>query len=177
MKNVFNFFTIWISVFLSINIQAQSYLIKSQKRDTCFIILPDVTVKRDTIFVNKNIGSLKSIGSKSPATYFKNIQDYHEFLSKNLHKDFSPNETKGVLLMSFIIDKDGSVSNIKILKKMSRDADLEIKRVIKRMTKWKPAMRKKENLTTLGRITFYFDIEAVSREKLEKYISKNKYFE
>ena len=172
MKQFFNFFTIWFSIILSINMIAQSNKFIRSKQDKVTIILPEVTVKRDTIFVNENSGSLESIGSTAPAIYFKTMLDYIQFLSKNFNRDFSNYETKGDLLVSFIIDKDGSITYIKILKKNSRDADLEVIRVISRMKKWKPASTKKQNLRTLSHVIFHFDIEALPREKQDRYISK-----
>jgi hypothetical protein len=52
------------------------------KKDTVIIILPDLLIKRDTIIISNNKGSLKSTGSKIPATYFKICKNIHNTLLK-----------------------------------------------------------------------------------------------
>ncbi|WP_179413992.1 energy transducer TonB [Mucilaginibacter sp. E4BP6] len=46
--------------------------------------------------------------------------------------------TEGTVKVSFIIEKDGSISNIHIVKKVSRELDAETIRVIKLSPQWKP---------------------------------------
>ena len=40
--------------------------------------------------------------------------------------------------MQFIIEKDGSVTNVKVIKKVNDAIDAEAVRVVKAMPKWKP---------------------------------------
>lgn len=46
--------------------------------------------------------------------------------------------TEGTVYIQFVIEKDGSVSNVKIVKSVSTLCDEEALRVIKKMPKWKP---------------------------------------
>jgi len=42
------------------------------------------------------------------------------------------------VLVQFIIEKDGSVTNVKVIKKVNDAIDAEAVRVVKAMPKWKP---------------------------------------
>jgi len=49
--------------------------------------------------------------------------------------------TQGRVLATFIVEADGTVTNIKVVKKVSDEIDAEAVRVIKAMPKWKPGMQ------------------------------------
>jgi protein TonB len=46
--------------------------------------------------------------------------------------------TQGTVYTSFIVEKDGSISNVKILRGIGNGCDEETLRIIKAMPKWKP---------------------------------------
>ena len=50
--------------------------------------------------------------------------------------------TQGRVVAQFIVEADGSISNVKVLKNVSDEIDAEAVRVIKAMPKWKPGMQK-----------------------------------
>ena len=50
--------------------------------------------------------------------------------------------TQGRVIVSFIVEKDGSVSNAKVQKSVSEELDAEALRVINAMPKWTPGMQK-----------------------------------
>lgn len=50
------------------------------------------------------------------------------------------NKISGRMLVSFKIEKDGSISNINVIKKLCEPCDKEAVRVVKLMEKWKPGM-------------------------------------
>ena len=51
------------------------------------------------------------------------------------------NGVQGRVVVSFIIEKDGSISNTTVLKGVDSHLDKEALRIIKSMPKWKPAMQ------------------------------------
>lgn len=170
MKNIQKFILVVFFLLLYTNSQSQekkAHLLFPVKKDVATITLPDILIKRDTLIVtNSNKGSFQSAGSKIPATYFKDIKEYEQFFLKNFDTYFSDDETKGDLLLSFIIDKDGAPTNIQIVNGLTRDANMESVRLIKRMKKWQPAMkRKKKPIRTEGYLQIYFDIEEMPKEK------------
>lgn len=137
--------------------------LKTPKKDTATIILPDILVKRDTLMVvNYNKGTLISKGSKKPATYFKSIQEYSQYFNRYFDTYYGDENDNGDLLLSFIVEPHGCVTNVKILKSVSKEADREVKRSIKAMKmKWNPAMnRKGKPIRTIVYLEFHFDIIA-----------------
>lgn len=49
--------------------------------------------------------------------------------------------TEGRVIVSFVIEKDGSLTDVEIVSKFSDKADEEVLRVMKLMPKWKPGMQ------------------------------------
>jgi TonB family protein len=48
---------------------------------------------------------------------------------------------QGVSMVSFVVEKDGSVSDVKILRGFDKDCDAESERVVKLMSNWKPGIQ------------------------------------
>ena len=67
-----------------------------------------------------------------------------KFLSENIKypEEASKAGTQGRVIAQFIVEADGSISNVKVLKNVSDEIDAEAVRVIKAMPKWKPGMQK-----------------------------------
>ena len=67
-----------------------------------------------------------------------------KFLSENVKYPEAASKagTQGRVVAQFIVEADGSISNVKVLKNVSDEIDAEAVRVIKAMPKWKPGMQK-----------------------------------
>ena len=52
------------------------------------------------------------------------------------------NNTQGTVLLEFVIERDGSISNVRPLVSLSPECDAEAIRVVKKMPKWKPGKDK-----------------------------------
>lgn len=48
---------------------------------------------------------------------------------------------EGIVMASFIVEKDGSVSNVEIIKGLGYGCDEEVKRLLTMMPKWKPGKK------------------------------------
>jgi len=74
-----------------------------------------------------------------------------EFISKTIiyPKEALKNNEQGRVYLSFVIEKDGAISNIKVTRGVSNSLDIEAKRVLEMMPKWKPA--KQSNRTVRSR--------------------------
>ncbi len=62
------------------------------------------------------------------------------FFSKNFQysDEMKEAELKGRIFISFIVEQDGSITNIKIIRGLGFGTDVEALRIIKRMPKWNP---------------------------------------
>lgn len=83
------------------------------------------------------------------------------FISRNIHY---PEEAKkkgiqGRVFIGFIIEKDGSVSNVRNLRGVNSELDAEAMRVVKSMPKWKPGMQNGEAVRVSYLIPINFKLE------------------
>ena len=85
-----------------------------------------------------------------------------QFMIKNMQypKDAEKQKIEGRVKVQFTIEKDGTVSDRKIVKSASPSLDAEAMRVAKLMTsKWKPAMDKGKNVRTRFIVPFAFKLK------------------
>lgn len=88
------------------------------------------------------------------------ISEFMKWLTKNLKYPVAAQRLKiqGTCLVSFIVNKDGSISNIKLEKKFNYYCDAEAMRVMKLMPKWKPGHMNGEIVRTKIAIPIVFKI-------------------
>lgn len=74
------------------------------------------------------------------------MQAFMKYISKNLRYPWICKEQKiqGDVLVGFVIEKDGSVSNVTALKKVHANLNTEAIRVVKTSPKWKPGTKNGE---------------------------------
>lgn len=66
---------------------------------------------------------------------------------------------QGIVYVSFIIEKDGSVSNVAIERGISETIDREAKRIVRNFPKWKPAENAYGKVRTIVRLPIKFILE------------------
>jgi protein TonB len=68
------------------------------------------------------------------------IAAFYRFLRDNIHypENARLNKIQVKVFISFVVEKDGSLTNIKVLKGVSKDLDAEALRVIKASPNWNP---------------------------------------
>lgn len=67
--------------------------------------------------------------------------------------------TQGTVLAMFIVEKDGSVSDIQIERGLPNGIDDEVKRVLRRLPKFSPATKEEEPVRFAYRIPITFRLE------------------
>jgi Uncharacterized protein conserved in bacteria len=157
-------------------IWGQEEYMRLMNAKTPVIVLPDVLVKReiinnrikDTIIVtNTSKGTLYSQGkkSKSPATRFKTMEEYHQFwLDKFNIKDYFY-EIKGDVLVKFRIWGENGELFIDFINGLSIEKEFRISSIINgflgfHMGKWTPATDEEGKPTiTEGYLIIHFDWE------------------
>ena len=62
------------------------------------------------------------------------------FISKNFEysEDMKENELKGRVIVSFVVEKDGSLTDLKVVRAIGYGTDREAIRVFKKMPRWNP---------------------------------------
>jgi len=73
---------------------------------------------------------------------------------------------QGTVYVQFVIEKDGSISNTKILRGVSSNMDKEVIRVVKLMPKWKPGTQKGKAVRCQFNMPVRFILQDDSPKKL-----------
>ncbi len=96
---------------------------------------------------------------------FFNSQDPRQFLEKWVYQYLKYPEkalldgTQGRVLVDFIIEKDGKVTNVRVVKGVSPELDAEAVKVVSASPKWKPGRRAGEKVRTSMTIPVEFRLE------------------
>ena len=71
-----------------------------------------------------------------------------KFLSESVKypKEASKDGVQGRVVVQFVVEKDGSISEVEVVKKVNEHLDAEAVRVVNAMPKWKPGKQKGENV-------------------------------
>lgn len=83
-----------------------------------------------------------------------------EWIAKNIKYPESAIELgdQGRVFVQFVVEKNGDVSNVVILRGVSDDLDKEAKRVVKNMPNWKPAKNNGKSVRTYVRLPINFEL-------------------
>lgn len=81
---------------------------------------------------------------ENSASFPGGLQAWGRYLSKNLKYPLEAKKKRleGRVYVQFIVERDGSLSEIKVVKSLGSGCDEEALRVIKMMPKWEPATKK-----------------------------------
>ena len=91
---------------------------------------------------NKSVGdSIFQVVGQMPS-FPGGDRELMEHIAKNIKypQEARDKEIQGRVFIGFVIEKDGSVSNVKVLRGISKECDAEAVRVISSLPKWKPGM-------------------------------------
>jgi len=71
------------------------------------------------------------------------IEALYNYLVQNIHYPASAAKDKieGKVFLSFVVEKDGSLTDIKVIRSISADLDAEAVRVLKGSPKWNPGIQ------------------------------------
>ncbi len=85
---------------------------------------------------------------------------FMQWLTKNLKypAQAQKNKVQGTVVVSFIVNKDGSIANIKVSTSVAPILDNEALRVMKMMPKWKPGMDRNKVCRTMIAVPVVFQL-------------------
>ena len=114
-------------------------------------LLDVATSKEDTVYQIVEQMPQYTGGEEAMMKYVaENIKYPQEAKDKNI---------SGRVFIGFVIEKDGSVSNVKVVRGIGGGCDEEAVRVIKEMPKWKPGMQKGKPVRVSYQIPIYFKLD------------------
>lgn len=113
---------------------------------------PSPPIDFDTLYHDTNSNKLNDSSGENtnPSDIYRIVEEMpsykggeeamYKFLSDNIKYPQKAKETgiQGNVIISFVVEKDGSISNVVILKDIGAGCGAEAARVIKKMPKWKP---------------------------------------
>lgn len=78
------------------------------------------------------------------AVFSGGFEEMDKFLADNIKypEQAVKDRVQGKVMLSFVVETDGSINDVKILRGISKECDAEAVRVIKSMPKWEPAKNK-----------------------------------
>lgn len=107
---------------------------------------PDPLEIEDDLFVEPKIedtDKVESIVEKMPS-YVGGLEEFYKFVGKNLKYPAQARRMgiEGKVFVHFIVDKDGSLSDIKVVKGIGAGCDEEVERIIHKSPKWNPGKQR-----------------------------------
>lgn len=104
---------------------------------------------------------------ENPAEFPGGVDSLFLYLSNNLQypKIARESDIQGTVFVTFIVEKDGRISNIEILRGIGGGCDEEVVRVIKNMPKWIPGKLQKECVRQRYNLPVKFTLGKSKRHK------------
>lgn len=123
-------------------------------------ILPDVSIS------NSEKAVYSFIAVENPPKYPGGIEGFYDFIGKTIKYPAlaADNEIEGTALVSFVIEKDGSLSNTKIENKVGYGIDEEALRVIKLSKRWNPGIQNGRAVRVAYKVPIKFTLNQVKSE-------------
>ena len=93
-----------------------------------------------------------------------------QFIFDNLKypKDAIEKNTEGTVYVTFVVDKEGVVRNVKILRGIGDGCDEEAMRVVKAMPAWKPGKQEGKAVNVQFNLPLVFKLQKAEAEKEDK---------
>ena len=84
-----------------------------------------------------------------------------DYLGENLNypEPSKQKEVEGIVIVQFVVNKDGSLTNVKVQKSVSKLLDEEANRVVKEMPLWKPGRQDGKVVRVRYRVPINFSLE------------------
>ncbi|WP_183574689.1 energy transducer TonB [Mucilaginibacter sp. X5P1] len=100
------------------------------------LIVAGIAKAQDSITTLKGLAAdtaLFTVVDEEPKT----PRNFGEYLLKSVQTD-TAHKTSGLIVLKFVVEKDGSLSNIRVIKNLSPYWDNEAIRILKNSPKWFP---------------------------------------
>lgn len=115
--------------------------IMTEDEDKFRAVREQVVVVEENTYPNKPEPEKIFVAVEQPAEFKGGQSALMKFISTNINYPESAlqNGISGRVIVKFVIEKDGSITNATIVKGVDSDLDKEALRIIRRMPKWIPA--------------------------------------
>lgn len=106
-------------------------------------IVSDVRGIENTNFQTEEVDEIFGI-VEDPAVFEGGMDNFYKYVSKNLTypKQAKRQGIQGKIFLQFVVDKEGQITDIKVVKGLGFGLDEEATRVLRECPKWKPARQR-----------------------------------
>jgi protein TonB len=89
------------------------------------------------------------------------MEDFYKYVSKNIEypKQARRMGIEGKVFVQFVVDKDGSLSDVKVIKGIGAGCDEEAIRVLKESPKWTPGKQRGRPVRVRMSLPIFFKIQ------------------
>lgn len=103
------------------------------------------------------------------------VDEMIKFLSMNIHYpvEAQEQEIQGMVILSFVVDKDGTVKDVAIVRTPHESLSKESIRVVYKMPKWKPGLQKGEAVPVKFTLPIRFSLKGKIISSKATYTSNN----
>ncbi|RZL32524.1 MAG: TonB family protein [Pedobacter sp.] len=116
------------------------------------------------------------VSMSSPPNYPGGVYKFYEYLGKNIKYPTmaADNEVEGNVFVSFVVEKDGSLTDIKVDRKLGYGTDEEALRVLKLSKRWNPGMQNGRPVRVKYNIPIKFSLNGEKTESKASVVSNIK---
>ncbi len=146
-----------LALLLIVNARASAQQVKKTDETVYEFSTKDITNIKIKKVDNDSIYQIVEVMPEFPG----GTSEMMTYLSGNIKY---PEEAKekgisGRVFLSFVIEKDGAVSNVKVAKGIGKECDDEAVRVVKAMPKWKPGLMKGKPVRVSYMLPIFFKLD------------------
>ncbi len=146
-----------LALLLIVNARASTQQVKKTDETVYEFSTKDITNIKIKKVDNDSIYQIVEVMPEFPG----GTSEMMTYLSGNIKY---PEEAKekgisGRVFLSFVIEKDGAVSNVKVAKGIGKECDDEALRVVKAMPKWKPGLMKGKPVRVSYMLPIFFKLD------------------
>lgn len=116
------------------------------------------------------------VSMSTPPTFPGGINKFYEFLSKSIkYPAFAAdNDVQGNVFVSFVVEKDGALSDIKVDRKLGFGTDEEALRVLKLSKRWNPGIQNGKAVRVKYNIPIKFSLNGEMNESKSNVVASIK---
>ena len=98
---------------------------------------------------------------EQPPTFPGGEAELMKWLGNNLNYPIRAQENgiSGRVIVGFVVEKDGSISNVQVVKGVDKDLDNEAVRVVKKMPKWQPGKNNGHSVRAFFNLPVKFELK------------------
>lgn len=115
------------------------------------------------------------VSMSTPPNYPGGLYKFYDYLAQNIKypESAADNEIQGNVFVSFIVEKDGSLTDIKVDRKLGYGTDEEAVRVLKLSRKWNPGVQNGKAVRVKYNIPIKFSMTGLDDQTSKKNVVAN----